>query len=84
MTSSDDLSCKSFTELVTDYLEDRLPATLRRDVEEHFKICPGCVNYLEQMRQTVQLVGSLGEESVPDETREKLLKKFRDWKKHGA
>jgi hypothetical protein len=41
---------------------------------------PGCVNYLEQMRETIQALGELPEESIQPRAREELLKAFRAWR----
>jgi anti-sigma factor RsiW len=67
-------------EIITDYLEDALPADERRRVEEHLAICEGCTNYLEQMRETIRLTGMLTEEQIPDEQKQQLLEAFRDWR----
>jgi len=75
------MSCQELVELVTDYLEDAMPPDERRAFEEHLGICPGCVNYVEQMRKTVATVGVLREDSIPPEARESLLSAFRDWKR---
>jgi anti-sigma factor RsiW len=75
------MSCRELVELVTDYLEDALPPAERTRFEEHLAICPGCVTYLEQIRTTVQTVGTLREESIPPSTRDELLRAFRDWKR---
>ena len=74
----DPLVCQEFVELVTDYLEGTLPESERVRFEAHLAECDGCSGYLEDMRR---LVGSLGEvaEPAPDaETREALLRAFRD------
>jgi anti-sigma factor RsiW len=74
----DPLVCQEFVELVTDYLEDTLPESERARFEAHLAECDGCAGYLEDMRR---LVGSLGEvaEPAPDpETREALVRAFRD------
>jgi anti-sigma factor RsiW len=75
------MSCKELVELVTDYLEDAMPPEERQRFEQHLTICPGCVTYVQQMRQTVLTTGALREESVPPEAREALLGAFRDWKR---
>jgi anti-sigma factor RsiW len=75
------MSCRELVELVTDYLEDALPPEERARFEEHLAICPGCVTYVEQIRATVQTVGTLREESIPPSTRDELLAAFRDWKR---
>jgi anti-sigma factor RsiW len=74
----DELVCKEFVELVTQYLEGALPRDERVRFEAHLAECEGCSGYLEDMRR---LVGSLHEvvEPPPDpETREALLAAFRD------
>jgi anti-sigma factor RsiW len=77
----DDLSCKELVEIVTDYLERRLPPRDRLRFEEHLMVCPGCTTYIEQMRETIGLVGALREEDVPGVAQEALLQAFRDWKR---
>jgi anti-sigma factor RsiW len=74
------MSCKELVELVTDYLEDALPPEERLRFEQHLTICDGCVNYVDQIRQTVVTVGTLRGESMPPEARDALLSAFRDWK----
>jgi len=66
-------------ELVTDYLEGRLPRRERRRFERHIAGCDGCVAYLDQMRQTLRVLGSLSEETISVEARDALLHAFRDW-----
>src|SRR6516165_8109418 len=38
-----ELTCKELTELITDYLEERLSQTDRIRFQEHISVCPGCV-----------------------------------------
>lgn len=77
---ADELTCKELVELVTDYFEGQLPASEQARFEAHLAICPGCQNYLEQMRQTIRLLGRLGEDGVPPEAWGELLEVFRKWK----
>jgi hypothetical protein len=46
-------------------------------------MCDGCAAYLDQMRETIRLVGGLPEQSVPDATWNRLRSAFRDWKRSG-
>ncbi len=78
--NNDELTCQEFVELVTDYLEGTLTPGLRGRFEAHLEDCEGCVIYLEQMRQTIQLLGKLDESSVPTPGKEQLLQAFRNWK----
>ncbi len=77
---SNELSCREFIELVTEYLEGTLPPEEIQRFEAHLAWCDGCGTYLEQMRQTIQLTGKLTEEQISDQAKEKLLSAFRDWK----
>jgi predicted anti-sigma-YlaC factor YlaD len=77
----DDLTCKELVELVTDYLEDRLPAMDRATFEMHLGYCASCRVYLDQMRGTVRLAGRLAEEALPPGSKEDLLRAFRGWKR---
>lgn len=78
MTS--ELTCRELVEVITDYLEDRLPVRERLRFEQHIVICAGCTAYLEQMRQTILLTAQLGETGIAPEARDALLRAFRDWK----
>jgi len=80
VASSHELSCQELVELVTDYLEKTLSPEDRARFERHLSVCPGCVTYLEQIRQTSALAGRISEESIPPEAEENLLRAFRDWK----
>ena len=79
MLISEDLTCKELVELVTDYLDGALSPEDRDRFEQHIVLCDGCGAYLEQMRTTIALAGSLTEESIPVEAQERLLAIFRDW-----
>jgi anti-sigma factor RsiW len=75
-----ELSCAEVVELVTDYLEGRLPPEQRRRFDEHVSGCDGCVAYLEQMRATIATAGRLREADLPPELEERLLGAFRGWR----
>jgi anti-sigma factor RsiW len=72
------LSCHELVELVTEYLDGVLPAATRARFEAHVARCGGCERYVEQLRETVHLVGQLRREHVP----RSLLEAFRGWRAH--
>jgi anti-sigma factor RsiW len=74
------MTCKELVDLVTDYLDERLPPSERLRFEQHLVGCEGCVHYLDQMHETILLLGRLDEESIPAPARQRLLRAFRDWK----
>jgi len=73
------MSCRELVTLVTEYLEGTLAARDRRRFERHIRGCDGCTTYLEQMRQTIRLAGTLSEDDLTPRAREELLAAFRDW-----
>jgi anti-sigma factor RsiW len=75
---ADDLACIEAVELMTDYLEGALPAAAARRMELHLGTCPGCTEYLEQMRTLAGSLGGLTGGSLPAETRDALIAAFRD------
>lgn len=80
-TTRQKLACKEVVELVTDYLEGVLLPEQRAQLEEHLADCPGCRNYIEQVRLTISMLHNLAQEPVFPETKEELLLLFRQWKK---
>ncbi len=80
MNATDDITCRELVELVTDYLEGALPPAERARFEEHLVHCAGCLDYLEQMRTTIALVGRITERDLPPEAERAFLDAFRRWK----
>jgi anti-sigma factor RsiW len=74
------LNCRELVELVTAYLEGDLSYGERKRFDAHLSACDGCTMYVEQMRRTIELTGTLRLEDVSREAEEALLRAFRDWK----
>jgi predicted anti-sigma-YlaC factor YlaD len=74
------LSCQELVELVTDYLEGALSEAERARFEEHLRPCGGCRGYVEQMRQTIEVVGRLSVDVLTPEAERDLLEAFRGWR----
>ena len=81
MTSARTLTCQELTEVLTDYLEGVMPLRDRARFEAHLAICEGCVNYVSQMRQTIEAVHELHPEHVEATAPDDLLAAFRSWKR---
>ena len=88
MTSPDPdagpLSCPEMVELLTAYLDGALSAGDATRFEVHLDLCPGCLTYVDQFRETVEITGRLGEEQVPHGVMDQLLHAFRDWRAQRA
>jgi anti-sigma factor RsiW len=74
------LSCREVVELVTEYLEDALPAEERAVVESHLAGCKKCEAYLDQIRTTIRLVGHVDAASLSAEARRDLVVAFRGYR----
>ncbi len=75
-----DLACQQAVELVTDYLENKLPRRQRRRFERHLRGCPHCTAYLDQIRVTIQLAGKVDPDQLDPEIREGLLDLYRRYR----
>jgi anti-sigma factor RsiW len=76
-TEADDLACIEVVELITDHLEGALPTADARRLKRHLETCPGCTEYLEQLRAIAGSLRGLTDESFPAELRDGLIADFR-------
>jgi len=73
------LTCQELVELVTDYLEGALGTGDLRRFEEHIARCDGCTRYLEQLRMTIRITGTITTDDLSPAAEEALLQAFRGW-----
>ncbi|GAA3694471.1 hypothetical protein GCM10022224_070070 [Nonomuraea antimicrobica] len=59
------MSCADVLALLTDYLEEALPAARHRVVADHLGGCPACAAWLAQVRATIAALGCLRDGSLP-------------------
>ena len=69
--------CSRIVSLLSDYVDGRLPADVRRDLEQHLSGCSDCTTFVGTFRSTVALLQSLNEDDLPEELRLRL-KAFLD------
>lgn len=79
--ASEILTCRALVETITEYLDGALSPAEYAAFEAHLRICPGCRNYLGQIRETIQAVGTLRASELSDAEQAQLLTLFRDWKR---
>jgi anti-sigma factor RsiW len=75
-----ELVCQEAIELLTDYLEGALSRRQRRRLESHLKACPNCSGYLEQIRITIRLTGTIKAEDLPTHAVGELTELYRRWR----
>jgi anti-sigma factor RsiW len=74
------ITCREFVELVTEYLEDHLDVATRARFEQHLAVCPGCVRYLDQIREAMRVLGRVTLDPISPAARDQLLDAFRAWR----
>lgn len=72
-----DVPCQQIVEWVTDYLEQALPEETHRLVDEHLADCPPCRRYIDQIRQTLSVLGTVSDETLSPEAWTALRDTFR-------
>jgi predicted anti-sigma-YlaC factor YlaD len=82
--NDDEVTCQELVEIVSDYLEGALPEVDRERFEAHLENCEGCRRYLDQMRTTIRIVGTLTEEDLEPGAKDQLLQLFREWNRGEA
>jgi anti-sigma factor (TIGR02949 family) len=69
--------CSRLVSLLSDYVDGRLPADVRQDLERHLSGCSECTAFVGTFQSTLSLLHSLSEEDLPEELRVRL-KAFLD------
>jgi anti-sigma factor RsiW len=76
-----ELVCRDAIELMTDYLDGSLSRRQRRRLEAHLLGCPNCSAYLEQIRITIRLTGSIEPEDLSTSALDELTDLYRRWQR---
>lgn len=72
-------TCAEVVELVSDYLDGVLPSERAEQVADHLAGCPGCTEYVDQVRRSVAgLAASDVADQLPADVRARLLEAFTD------
>jgi len=78
MSELPEMPCQELVEVITSYLDGSLGEVDRQRFEEHLLECDWCVRYLEQMRETLDLLGTVPVDTLSPEAQSTLLDAFRD------
>jgi anti-sigma factor RsiW len=78
MTSYEDFPCAEAVAMVTEYFEGALSTEDRAVLERHLAYCDWCATYVEQLRETIRLAGTLRDEDVPAPVMDVLIEAFRE------
>jgi anti-sigma factor RsiW len=80
MTTEPDVTCREVVEMLSDYLDDAIPAPDRARLDEHLAGCDGCTAALEQLRETIRVTGALTEDQVAEPQLHAIRGVFRAWR----
>ena len=66
-------NCKQMTDLLFDYLNDKMSRSVKRDFEQHLGICPDCISFLNTYKKTVAVTRSVDAAALPPGVRDNVL-----------
>lgn len=72
-------TCQEWTEKVTEHLEGAQTWSDWAQFRLHVLLCPPCRAYLQQVEVSLDALGKVAEEPIPDDVREGLLRRYREW-----
>jgi anti-sigma factor RsiW len=72
-----DITCRRAVELITDYLDDALPARQRADLEQHLSVCSHCTEYLAQLKATIAATGRVDSDQLSPDVKQTLIQLYR-------
>jgi predicted anti-sigma-YlaC factor YlaD len=78
------IPCNAVVELLTEYLEGALDQETADRIEAHLALCPPCVVFLDQLRDTVRNLGQLSVDNLPESTVDALEDAFRGFHPAGG
>ncbi len=73
MGSKVKITCKSFLEDVSDYIDGDLTDELKVSLEAHLAKCPDCWVIFDETRKTVEIFQNLDCHPLPQDVHDRLL-----------
>ena len=71
------ITCQEMVDILSDYLEGSVDEATRQEIEAHLALCPGCAEYLRQMRSTLRTLGHIPLDTLSDAAKQDLTAAFR-------
>jgi anti-sigma factor RsiW len=81
MALTKEITCHQAVALVSDYLDGALSRRERRRLEHHLAGCDACSAYLDQMKVTIALSGSVSPEDLPEKALTDLMEVFENFQR---
>lgn len=80
------MTCREFTEFISEYLAGDLPAVQRTSFENHLVVCENCRRYLTQYQQSIELGRRAFQDSdtaVPGDVPDELVRAILSARERG-
>ncbi len=71
-------SCEEVNMFLTEYLEGTLPEKTQQKFSAHLNKCPVCLPYIQQYKQTIQLVHDCSDVVIPEKLVEHTVHFLRE------
>ena len=72
--------CREAVSLMADYLDGTLADRERARLEGHLADCTNCSEHLAQLRVTIEVLGRVEPDALPDDAIEDLVAIYRRWR----
>lgn len=67
------LTCKQFLEELSDYLDEKLDADVRKKLEQHINDCPNCWVICDTTKKTIQIYRGMDPYPMPPDVHSRLM-----------
>ena len=74
-----EIACRQAVDLMTDYLEGALSPRERERFEAHLADCDYCLEYLAQIRATIDIAGRIEPDDLEPDVLDELVSLYRRW-----
>ena len=72
------MTCREFADFVMGYFDGQLDTEARARFDRHLSLCPDCVSYLQQYRDTVQAGQAAFDDELPAAVPDDLVRAILD------
>jgi anti-sigma factor RsiW len=67
------VTCKDFLRELSDFLDENVDPTVRRDLERHISECPNCWVICDTTKKTIQVYKGMNPEPLPAAVHDRLV-----------
>lgn len=67
------LTCRDFLAELSDYLDERIDAELRAELERHITECPNCWVIADTTKKTIEIYKGMEPYPIPQEVESRLM-----------